>query len=342
MGQEPLVSVIMPVYNGEKYVREAIDSVLAQTYTDFEFIIINDGSTDRTQDIIDSYKDPRIKCHQQDNQGVAKTLNNGLKLATGKFIWRHDADDICLPAQLQTQMDFLAAHPNFALVSTQIAFMSDRGKIAHDYKQPKDTYFQGYPFMKVEREQFNPYSPITHATVLVKKEVFDVVGVYRTEFKTSEDTDLWLRIIEKFDAAVLHYCSYFVRLNSASATQVYKKTNTFYRDLAVQFADERKSMGSDALQREEPMPEAELPETIEPNRMSLLKPKKGYCLRKDLLDFQYKIMLNARDYKNISIILKAALRDGWKLTATYKAILFPLLGSSLLNKAVSIKKRLVP
>ena len=177
-----------------------------------------------------------------------------MALAKGDYIWRHDADDMCLPEQLQTQMDFLATHPNFALVSTQIAFMTDRGKIAHNYTQPKDNYFNNRPFVKVDRSQFNPYSPITHATVLVKKEVFDTVGSYRTEFKTSEDTDLWLRIIEKFDAAVLHYCSYFVRLNATSATQVHKSTNNFYRDTAFQFADQRKTVGLDALQRGSKMP----------------------------------------------------------------------------------------
>ena len=333
-----LVSVLMPVYNGERYIKQAMDSVLAQTFTDFEFLIINDGSTDRTQGIIDSYKDSRIKCHQQANQGVAQTLNNGLKLATGKFIWRHDADDICLPEQLQTQMDFLAAYPNFALVSTQIAFMSDRGKIAHDFKQPKDAYFQGQPFMKVKREQFNPYSPITHATVLVKKEVFDTVGVYRTQFKTSEDTDLWLRIIEHFDAAVLHYCSYFVRLNSTSATQRYKGTSTFYRDLAYQLADERLQTGNDILQRGEDLP---IPEAVKSTSQDIEKSSKflnGRLLRDDLLNFRYKLMLNAKDYKNVFAILQTAIKDGWKLKATYKSILFPLLGDKLIATGVKLKK----
>lgn len=338
MQENHLVSVLMPVYNGEMYLREAIDAVLAQTFTDFEFLIINDGSTDGTQSIIDSYSDLRIKCHSQNNQGVAKSLNNALALAKGDFIWRHDADDTCLPEQLQTQLDFLKAHPNFALVSTQIAFMSNHGKIAYDFKQPKDAYFQEQAFMKVSREQFNPFSPITHATVLVKKEVFATVGGYRTEFRTSEDTDLWLRIIEKFDAAVLHYCSYFVRLNPTSATQVFKKTTTFYRDLAYQFADERDEMGTDILQRHEPMPQPEDETVLINEPIGLNHTPKGSHFRNDLLDFHYKLMLNAKDYKNVLVILKAAIRDGWKLKETYKAIVFPLLGKNVIAKAVKFKK----
>lgn len=333
----PYVTVLMPVYNGESYLTQAIESVLAQTFKDFEFLIINDGSTDNTQEIITSYNDPRIKCHFQKNQGVAKSLNNGLKLASGKYIWRHDADDVALPEQLQTQLNFLDENPNFALVSTQIAFMSDRGRIAYAYKQPKDSYFNGEPFMKVERSHFNPYSPITHATVLVKKEVFDTVGIYRTEFKTSEDTDLWLRIMERFDAAVLHYCSYFVRLNSTSATQVYKSTNTFYRDLAFEFANQRCEFGQDALQRGEYMPEPSPSKNyrIIENDTSV---KNGYEFRSDLLNFQYKVMLNAKDYINVAWIIRVSLRDGWKLSKTWKAILFPLLGDDIIIAGVKLKR----
>jgi glycosyltransferase involved in cell wall biosynthesis len=331
----PKVTVLMPVYNGGNYLTEAIDSVLNQTFTDFELLIVNDGSTDRTQTIIDSYTDTRIKCLQQTNQGVAQSLNNGLSAAIGSYIWRHDADDISLPEQLQTQLQFLETFPNFTLVSTQIALMSNHGKIAFGYKQPKDDYFKGKPYVKVERSQFNPYSPITHATVLVKKEVFDAVGVYRTEFKTSEDTDLWLRILERFNCAVLNYCPYFVRLNPTSATQVYKKTNTFYRDLAYQFADERAAKGTDILQRGEAMPKP-----IEEQRTDSLMKANGKNFRGDLLRYHYKLMLNAKDYKNVFKILKISLKDGWRLASTWKAILLPLLGSKVLEKGMEFKQKL--
>jgi glycosyltransferase involved in cell wall biosynthesis len=327
----------MPVFNGEKYLREAIDSVLVQSYTDFEFLILNDGSTDGTQKIIDSYSDKRIKSTYHNNMGVAKSLNRGLELSQGEYIWRHDADDICLPEQLETQLDFLESHEDFALVSTQIAFMTDRGKIAYDFKQPKDSYFGNCNFVKVERSQFNPYSPITHATVLVKKEVFDTIGVYRTEFKTSEDTDLWLRIIEKYDAAVLNYCSYYVRLNATSATQVYKSTNTFYKDLSFQFAEERLRCGKDMLQLGKEMPQ---PPIEKKNKTTTVKLDPGKTFRNDLLNFRYKVALNAKDYKNVFKDIRLALRDGWRLSETWKAIVFPILGEKLVNACVILKQKI--
>jgi glycosyltransferase involved in cell wall biosynthesis len=332
----PKVSILMPVFNGEKYLKAAIHSVLNQTYKNFEFLILNDGSTDSTQQIIASFSDNRIKVLYHDNMGVAKSLNRGLELARGEYIWRHDADDVCLPEQLETQLKFLNTHNSFALVSTQIAFMTDRGKIAYNIKQPKDHYFKDQSFIKVAREHFNPYSPITHATVLVRKEVFDNVGAYRTEFKTSEDTDLWLRFIEQYDAAVLNYCSYFVRLNSTSATQVYKDTNTFYRDLAFQFADERLQLGSDQLQRGGEMPkpianEKSLNTEVEQN---------GKCFRRDLLNFTYKVALDAKDYKNVVKIITIGLKAGWRLAATWRAIIFPILGKRIVNIGVIIKQKI--
>jgi glycosyltransferase involved in cell wall biosynthesis len=324
----------MPVYNGEAYLNEAIESVLNQTYTEFEFLIINDGSTDNTQKIIESYKDQRIKCIYQDTAGVASALNKGISMAKGEYIWRHDADDKCLPEQLENQLNFLEVYKNYALVSTQIAFMTDRGKIAYDYKQPKDTYFNNSDFVKVERDQFNPYSPITHATVLMKKSIFDTVEVYRTDFKTSEDTDLWLRIIEHFNAAVMNYCSYFVRLNSTSATQIHKKTNNFYRDLAFAYADERATAGSDPLQRGETIPRPEKDET-----QQIVTQPVGKNFRADILNFRYLIDSNAKDYKNIFRDMRLALKDGWRLKQTWKALLFPLLGEKFVRFGVKVKQK---
>ena len=111
--KSPQISVVMPAYNAEKYITEAIDSILFQTFKDFEFIIINDASTDSTKDIIESYKDPRIKLvNNEQNKGVAKSLNIGISVACGKYIARMDADDIALPERFQKQFDFMEQHPN--------------------------------------------------------------------------------------------------------------------------------------------------------------------------------------------------------------------------------------
>lgn len=109
----PKISVIMPAYNAERYIREAIDSILRQTWSDFELIIIDDGSTDSTAAIIAEYTDNRIRfCPNAQNMGVAATLNRGLELACGAYIARMDADDISLPERFAKQAAYLDAHPD--------------------------------------------------------------------------------------------------------------------------------------------------------------------------------------------------------------------------------------
>lgn len=111
----------MPAYNAEKYLREAIDSILAQTFTDFELIIINDGSTDFTKDIILSYTDQRIRyIENEQNSGICVTLNKGLDAARGRYIARMDSDDISLPRRLEVQVQYMDSHPEIGVAGTDI------------------------------------------------------------------------------------------------------------------------------------------------------------------------------------------------------------------------------
>ena len=113
---KPLISVVMSVYNGEKYLKRSIDSILNQTFKDFEFIIINDGSTDKSLEIIKSYDDDRIVLIDQENKGLTKSLNIGIKTASGKYIARQDADDVSLPDRLKKQVDFLEVREDVVLL----------------------------------------------------------------------------------------------------------------------------------------------------------------------------------------------------------------------------------
>jgi glycosyltransferase involved in cell wall biosynthesis len=327
----PMVSILMPVYNGECYLKEAIDSLLHQTYQDFELLIINDGSTDRTQAIIDSYQDSRIKCIQQDNMGVSRSLNKGISMIKTQYIRRHDADDISEPDMLEKQINFLESHPDISFVSTQCAFMTNRSKVAFKYRQPKSPIFDTKDHLLVKREHFNPYSPIVHGTVLGPTALFKEFNGYRTEFLTSEDNDLWLRIIEKYKFAVLNQCSYFLRLNAGSATQMHKSSVPYYRQLCLYFADQRIKTGTDPLMRGETVPP---PPTVENNKPNSIK---GKIYRNDLLDFHYKVMLNARDWINAWQCVYFAIKDGRKLKQTWKSILFPLLGEKMVQFGVKLK-----
>ena len=125
----PIVTVLMSVYNGERYLNEAIDSILAQTFTDFEFLIIDDASTDSTPKILHSYDDPRIRIvTNEENLGLTKSLNKGLALAQGEYIARMDADDISLPERLMMQLNFLIDNKTVPLVGSGAIMIDEDGK----------------------------------------------------------------------------------------------------------------------------------------------------------------------------------------------------------------------
>ncbi len=126
---QPAVSIILPVYNGEAYLKEAIESILGQIFSDFELIIINDGSTDRTKEIIKSYTDSRIHYLENDtNGGIVTSLNKGLNASRGKYIVRMDADDICLPGRIEAQVAFMDTHPEVSISGTQVSLFGLKTK----------------------------------------------------------------------------------------------------------------------------------------------------------------------------------------------------------------------
>src|SRR5262249_44526169 len=126
----PLVSVVMPVYNGERFVVEAVRSILAQTFRDFECLVVDDGSTDRTPELLaaEQARDPRLVVHRQPaNLGFREALTTGCALARGELIARMDADDISLPTRLERQVAFLQTHPKVGVVGSAVQFLDDRG-----------------------------------------------------------------------------------------------------------------------------------------------------------------------------------------------------------------------
>ncbi len=335
MENQPLVSIILPVYNAAPFLRQSLESIIDQTYRKFELIIINDGSSDQSDDIITSYNDPRIRYFKHANIGVAATLNKAIQLVNGDYIWRHDADDISLNDKLESQVQFMMANPEFALCATQIAFMTERGRIAWKFRQPNDNFFCGNNHIEVKREHFNPFSPITHATVLIKTDVMRELKGYRTAFRTGEDVDLWLRLIQSYRAAVINRCDYFVRINNASATKRAGNNNQYFRNLAFSFYEQRLKDGKDELQKNLDFPmNAPLPS--EPIKIN----GHGKILRSDLLSYHYPLHINARDWKASFKLMKLALKDGWRLKETYKSLLFTLIGSDNTKKMAGLKKKL--
>jgi len=189
---EPKVSVVMAVYNGEKYLREAIESVLDQTFKDFEYIIINDGSTDQSLPIIKSYDDKRIVVIDQENSGVAKSRNLGVKTARSDFIAILDADDLCLKERLEKQYNFLKNHQDYAVVGSNAENID------------KDGNFVCYSDVQTLNDEIqnsiknNPsLNPIINPSVMFKKSAFLKAGQYAEYMEnTYEDLILYNRIVQ--------------------------------------------------------------------------------------------------------------------------------------------------
>jgi len=192
MSATPRVTVLMPVYNAERYLRPAIDSILAQTFGDFEFLIVNDGSSDGSWEIMASYADPRIKLvGNPHNMGLAKTLNRGLRLAAGDLIARQDADDVSCPDRLRRQVEFLDGHPETALVGSQARIINDDGR-------PNGLRFDRCCEYKSIRWDLMFDNSFTHTSVMFRREIVaGELGGYDESFSYCQDYDLWSRIASR-------------------------------------------------------------------------------------------------------------------------------------------------
>lgn len=189
----PKISVVMSVYNDEQYIAEAIQSILSQTFTDFEFIIINDGSTDRTEAILASFRDDRIRLYSQENRGLTFSLNRGLSLVRGDYIARMDGDDVSMPERFARQVAFLDENPKIGLVGTFAYRIDTRSRRVNLYR---------YPTESAEiRDCLWSDCPFCHTSVMFRRTCIEKVGGYRERIGPAEDLDLWFRITEYFDAA---------------------------------------------------------------------------------------------------------------------------------------------
>jgi len=190
----------MPVYNGERFLAEAIDSILGQTFADFEFVIVDDGSTDASPTILADYasRDPRIRVVGQANAGIVAALNRGLAECRAPLVARMDADDSSLPARLERQVAFLAGHPRVAVVGTAFQLVSETGAAG-----PKVRHATGQAAISRGLRRGNC---LAHPTVMMRRGVILAVGGYREFLRHAEDYDLWTRVVERHHLANLPEC----------------------------------------------------------------------------------------------------------------------------------------
>jgi glycosyltransferase involved in cell wall biosynthesis len=211
MNTNPAITVLMPAYNAEKYIGEAIRSVLQQTYTDFELVIVNDGSTDNTLNIINSFNDARIIVINQPNMGVAAALNIGLIHARAPYIARFDADDVCYPYRLEKQIRFLQDNPEYILVGSEAKYILENGDFLFDF------HCIAYSHEQI-MEKLYFYCPFVHPTVMYKKENVCNAGGYPADAHNFEDYLLWTKIVHAGKFCNLTEPLIKYRLNSTSVT----------------------------------------------------------------------------------------------------------------------------
>ncbi len=184
----PRISVLTPAYNAEKYIGEAIESILNQTHSDFEFIIVDDCSTDRTWDIILEYagKDPRVvPVKNENNLGIAGNRNKLLGLAKGKYIVWQDADDLSLPYRLEYQYNFMEKNEDVGICGGWLQFFNDRGNISiRKYKEKDEDV----------RKTIFRFSPVSQPSSIIRKKALDEVGFYDLHYPPAEDLDMSFRI----------------------------------------------------------------------------------------------------------------------------------------------------
>lgn len=242
---KPEISVLMTAYNAQSYIALSISGILNQTFNDFEFIIIDDNSTDKTWQIISEFqkKDSRIKIFKNEtNQGITKNRNKLISLAVGKYIVWQDADDISFSTRLEKQYDFMQSHPEVGLCGSWLKFFNDnKGVISIRKYAATDNLL---------RKNIFKYSPVAQPAAIIRREVFKQVGKYNEKFSVAEDLEMSFRIGKKYKFANIQ--EVLVRYREQSKSITFKKLkelelNTLKIRLSFKKDSDYKFKFSDAL-----------------------------------------------------------------------------------------------
>ncbi len=217
----PQVTVLMTVFNGENYLKPTVQSILNQTYKNFEFLIIDDCSQDNSFDIIQSFQDERIKIHRNDaNIGQTKSLNIGLKLAASPYIARIDADDIAFPQWLQTQLLFIERYPQFAVVSAPSVIIDSKGRAKRLLKSLR---LREDIILKALTS-----TPINHVGSFMQKKTILGEGGYDESFQVAADYELWSRLLKKgFQMTSTTKTLTAIRVHAFSVSKTQKESGAF-------------------------------------------------------------------------------------------------------------------
>lgn len=233
----PIVSVIMPVYNAQRYVAAAVRSILDQTFRDFEFLILDDGSTDRSRSILQRYAatDPRIRLISRGNRGFVVTLNELVQQAQGEYLARMDADDVALPDRLALQVDFLQAHPTVVCVGGAQDWIDAADRILLHHPEATDN-------ATIQQLALSGQTPINHPSALMRRSAVLQVGGYDATMYPAEDLDLWLKLGEQGELANLPQTVLCYRQHDRSISERLQAQQTQQRRTACERAWQRRGI----------------------------------------------------------------------------------------------------
>lgn len=224
---QPIISVVMAVRNVERFLAESIRSILEQSFEDFEFIIVDYGSTDNSKSIVSSYaaRDNRIKLHEIPSCVLPEARNAGCVLAQGRYIAIMDADDVALPDRLHSEVDYMESHPQVALLGGAVEWIDAAGKSFHVHRHPSND--------REIKSDLRTHCVFWHPTVVIRTDAFKAVGGYRHAFVCAHDYDLAVRIAERYECANLENVVLRYRVHPLQLTADKQKQQTLCK-LAVQ------------------------------------------------------------------------------------------------------------
>lgn len=219
----PKISVVMSIYNGEAHLREAVESILNQSFRDFEFITIDDASADGTPAILAEYakKDGRLRVIRNEaNLGLTKSLNKGIRMSAGVYIARMDADDVSYPDRFKLQTAYLDTHPSCGVVGTWGVEIDENGKMLRTVR---------FPATGAElKKTLIKYNPFFHSSIMLRKKALDDVGLYDESWQCAQDYELYFRIVKRYELANLPLILTAQRRTSQSVTSKKNRRQTLF------------------------------------------------------------------------------------------------------------------
>lgn len=310
----PRISVLMPVYNADSYLRDAIDSVLGQSFTDLELILVDDGSTDDSSKIINQYEDPRIRKYSNEvNLGIVPTRNKCVSLAMGEYVALLDADDISFPHRLEHQFSFLENHPNVGVLGTGFQFIDHSSQIMASYHFPEEHQLIAWSLFF--------FSSLANSTVMMRTIILRELGGYQSdEGKVNagvEDYDLWFRAADHTQMHNLQEIYVQIRKHDTNITSVHA---SLHLDNVFRLVHEAMS---EALQREIPYQSA-VRLRINQARFDdirILEELYWSFVQSRTLTFHEKYMISCDASQRILMSWRYLLKDGNLHKAILKALL---------------------